>query len=64
MKKSEYNMENNSGAEWKARRQAILSCSYCKPNKGENRKRNCTHNTPDWKRKSKSPHQYKKIKVL
>ena len=33
--------EVNPTVEWKERRKKVLSCSYCKPNKGENTKRSC-----------------------
>lgn len=34
-------LENNPAVEWKERRNNILSCSMCPPNKNENIKRNC-----------------------
>lgn len=56
--------ETNSQVEWKVRRSKILSCSYCPPNKGENRgRRNKFHCFKSWKYKTKRKHQYK-IKPL
>lgn len=37
----------------------FLSCTRCKPNRGENTKKGCKHYQKSWKAKTKSKHQFK-----
>ena len=64
MKQVDFAMESNPGAEWKARRQKVLSCSWCPPNKRDNTNRNSMYDSKSWKKRSKRPRQFKRIKDL
>jgi hypothetical protein len=64
MKEVEIKQENNPTAEWKARRNKVLSCGICPPNKGENRKKGSKSRAKGWKDKTKNKKQFKRIKLF
>jgi hypothetical protein len=51
-------LELNPAAEWKERRNRILSCSFCRPNRDENTKRHSKQRAKGWKHRTKKRRQY------